>query len=51
MVPDAKAEWGPTSDIGSSTATGTWGFEAEELSELLGVEELEDILGSFERGV
>ena len=51
MAPGAKAERGPTSDAGSSTATGTWGFEAEELSELLEAKELEDILSSFERGV
>jgi len=51
MAPGAKAERGPASDTGSSTATGTWGFEAEELSELLGAEELEEILSGFERGV
>ena len=50
-MPGAKTGRSPAPDAGSSTETGTWGFEAEELSELLGAEEPEDILSSFEGGI
>ena len=51
MAPGAKTRRGPTPDAGSSTEMGTWGFEAEELSELQGAEEPEDISSSFEGGL
>ena len=51
IAPGAKTGRGPAPDAGSSAETGTWGFEAEELSELLGAEEPEDILSSFEGGI
>ena len=51
MAPGAKTGRSPTPDAGSSIETGTWGFEAEELPELQGAEELEDISSSFEGGL
>ena len=47
MAPVAKIGRDPAPNAGSSAETGTWGFEAEELSELPGAEESEDILNSF----
>ena len=51
MAPDAKTGRSPAPDAGSFTETGTWGFEAEELPELQGAEEPDDILSSFEGGL
>ena len=48
MASDVKTGRGPAPDAGSSTETGTCGFEAEELSELPGAEEPEDISSGFE---
>ena len=50
MAPSAKIGRGPAPDAGSSAGTETWGFEAEELPELQGAEEPEDILGNLEGG-
>ena len=43
MASGAKIRRGPAPDAGSSTKQGTWGFEAEELPELQGTEEPDDI--------
>ena len=43
MAPGAKIGRGPAPDAGSSAETGAWGFEAEELPELTGAEESEEI--------
>ena len=43
MTPGAKIGRGPAPDAGSSAETGACGFEAEELPELTGAEESEDI--------
>ena len=51
MVPDAKIGQSPAPDAGSSAEQGTWGFEAEELPELQGAKEPDDISGSFEGGL
>ena len=51
MAPGAKIGWSPAPDAGSSTELGTWGFEAEELPELQGAEEPDDISSSFEGGL
>ena len=51
MAPSAKIGRSPAPDAGSSTEQGAWGFEAEELPELQGAEEPEDILSSFEGGL
>ena len=51
MAPGAKIGRSPAPDAGSSTEQGTWGFEAEELPELQGAEEPDDISGSFEGGL
>ena len=51
MAPGAKIGRSPAPDVGSSAETGTWGFEAEELPELQGAEEPEDISSSFEGGL
>ena len=47
IAPGAKIGRDPAPDASSSAKTGTWGFEAEEPSELPGAEEAEDILNSF----
>ena len=51
MAPDAKIGQSSAPDVGSSTEMGTWGFEVEELLELQGAEEPEDILSSFGGGL
>ena len=43
MVPGAKIGRDPAPNVGSSAETGAWGLEAEELPELMGAEESEDI--------
>ena len=50
MAPGVKIGRSPAPDAGSSAETGTWGFEVEELPELQGAEEPEDISSSFEGG-
>ena len=51
MAPGAKTGRSPAPDAGSSTEKGTWGFEAEELPELQGAEEPDDISSSFKGGL
>ena len=51
MALGAKIGRSPAPDAGSSTELGTWGFEAEELPELQGAEEPDDISSSFEGGL
>ena len=51
MAPGAKIGRSPAPDAGSFAEQGTWGFEAEELPELQGAEEPDDISGSFEGGL
>ena len=43
MTPGTKIKQGPARDVGSTTAWGFWGAEADELLEPLEVEEPEDI--------
>ena len=43
MVPGTKIERSPAPDVDSSTVWGSWGAEADELSEPLEVEVPEDI--------
>ena len=43
MAPDVKIGRDPAPSAGSSPEMGAWGFEAEELPELTGAEESEDI--------
>ena len=47
MAPDAKIGRSPAPDVGSSTEWGSWGAEAEELSESLEAEVPEDISNDF----